>query len=260
MKLIQVLLFTLLTINTFADEFDIGAGAIIFNTNHYKGSDQSVNHIYPFPYLSYKTQKVEAETSSVRGKFIEIGDLSLSMSFTLGLSVESETNRTRSGMPDLDFTFEAGPVFVYKIAKFKNLDSSLSFEMPIRKVFSTDLTYIGTRGTFSIPYLNFVTAPKTWNYKIASELSLAAMWGSKSYHNYFYGVSPEFATKNRPTYDSKSGYGGLSFNWILKKKYKNLIFIPFIRYDYLKSAVYEDGPLHKSDHYILAGSGVFYLF
>lgn len=262
----QVLFFIVLALSDLTNQvyakerFEWGLGALTMQGHHYRGSDQSKTYFFPIPYFVYTSDKIEAEPSFIRGTFYENSWFAFKLSVIVGLNVESEENDARQGMPSLDYTFEAGPMAIFKLWKSQDRKRSLTFEIPFRHSFVTDLTYVDENGFFSIPYLNFIQAQTEkllgWGY----EASIAYMWGSSKFHNFYYGVNPIYATENRPTYDAKAGYSGTQLTVVLKKRWKDLVLIPFIRWDYLKGTAFEDSPLVKQKSYLLGGLGIFWLF
>lgn len=243
-----------------SNSFEWGAGIVPLRLNHYRGSDQFKNYYIPSPYFSYKSEHLEAEPSFVRGVLFRNDIITFKISLMLGLSVESEENRAREGMPDLGYIFEMGPMLIIKIWESPAGKHLLTFEMPVRQVFATDFESVEPVGIFGVPFLNFISLPQKYTLGWRSEFSVAAMYGNEGYHDYFYTVRKRYATEERPAYHASSGYSGIQLAWVLHRKIGNMLFIPFMRYDYLKYAVFEESPLVKTRHYFAFGLGTFYLF
>ncbi|MCR9204845.1 MAG: MipA/OmpV family protein, partial [Halobacteriovoraceae bacterium] len=237
-----------------------GAGFLGFRGGHYRGSDQTRDWFLPLPYFTYTSEYIEAEPSFVRGTFFKNDWLSLKLSVLAGLNVESETNRARRGMPSLDYTFEAGPMAIFNLWKSSDKLYSLTFEIPFRMVHTTDLSYVRAIGFFGIPYLNLRSAPLKTLMNWSFEVSIAGMWGSKKYHNHFYGVAPLYATAGRPTYNARDGFSGTQYTIILNKRYKDFVFVPFFRFDDLHGTAFEESPLVKKKRYTIGGLAFFWLF
>lgn len=241
-------------------EFEWGAGIVTLRINHYRGSDQFKNYYIPSPYFSYKSEIIEAEPSFVRGVLFQNNLITIKLSLMLGLSVESEENRAREGMPDLGYLFEAGPMIILNIWRSESRKHQLTFESPIRQVFATDFTYLKPVGIFGVPFLNFISFPQKYTLGWRSEFSVALMYGNESYHDYFYTVESRYERYNRPEYHATGGYSGIQLAWILNKKIGRILFIPFIRYDNLKYAIFEDSPLVITKHYFAFGLASFFIF
>ena len=163
-------------------------------------------------------------------------------------------------MPDLDWTLEVGPMFIWKIWKSKNGLNSLSFEAPIRQVFATDISDTKGIGIFMVPFLNFVMKARPSNFHIHSEITLAYMHATKKYHSYFYGVPRKFAKAGRPAYSAGSGNSGVHVTFLASKKFGRFTFNPFLRYDYLKKASFADSPLVRTNNYLVTGIVASYIF
>ncbi len=240
--------------------FQWGAGLLSLRMNHYRGSDQYKNYFIPSPYFKYKSENLEAETSYVRGTLYKNDYLIVKLSFMIGFSVESGENRAREGMPDLGYLFETGPMLIVKLWESPGRGHLLTFESPVRYVFATDFTGVEPVGVLTIPYLNITSFPQKYTLGWKSEFSVALMFGSRSYHDYFYTVPAKYARPGRPEYEARGGYSGVQFAWILERRVGPIQLIPFFRWDYLGRAAFEESPLVKTKHYFAIGLGSFYLF
>ena len=150
---------------------DFGVGLVYFTAPHYRGSDQNQNWFIPSPYFRYVSKKVEAEPSYLRGTFYENDKFALKLSLNAGLAADSDDNRARKGMPDLDWTLEIGPVFIWYIWEAEDESSYLSFEVPIRQVIATDFSDTKGIGILMVPFLNWVIRAKPSNYNLHTAVS-----------------------------------------------------------------------------------------
>lgn len=240
--------------------WEAGAGMLNFRAPHYRGSKQSKDYYWPLPYAIVRAKNIQADNSFLRGNFYYSKDFSIDLSLNAGLNVNSKDNDLRQGMPNIGNSFEIGPMVRWFIWKSADEDNLFNLEMPLRSVFATNFKSIDHIGFFSIPYLNFISAPQSWNQFWAIETSIGPMFGTKKYHNYYYKISENYALPERPYYESKTGYSGLQGSVMATKRYKNWLFFPFIRYDYLKGTAFEDSPLVQTRHYQLYGFGIIYFF
>lgn len=243
-----------------AAPFDWGFGAVPLVINHYRGSDQFKGYVIPSPYLSYKGDTIEAEQSYVRGKLYGNDWFALKISMIVGLSVESEDNDARRGMPDLGYMFEAGPMLMVYLWRSSDRRHLLTFEWPGRQVFATDFRDVDRVGLFTVPYLNLVSAPGHYSFGWTTEFSAAVMYADRDFHSYFYTVDRQYALPERPEYHARGGYSGIQLALILNRRIGSIQLIPFIRYDYLKWTVFEDSPLVRTKHYIATGLATFCVF
>lgn len=241
-------------------KFEWGAGFLSIEGNHYRGSDQGKLWLFPVPYFTYFSERIEAEPSFIRGILMHNEWFSLKLNLMLGLNIESEKNKARAGMPPLDYTIEAGPMFIFNLWHSKDNKSSVSFEWPVREIFATDLTYLKHVGLFTVPYLNFKNLPTSKNWHWSSEFSISPMFADQKYHQYFYGVDKQFVRPDRPSFTAHGGYSGFQSALVLNKRFDHLVVIPFIRWDYLKGATFMNSPLVRANNYFIGGLGIFWLF
>lgn len=240
--------------------WEAGVGILPLSSSHYRGSPQHKWTAIPFPAVTIRGKKVEAENGFIRGHIYRWGDLTLDLSFSLGLNVSSAGDRLRKNMDDLDPTFEIGPMLRYYLWKSQSGNHFLNLEFPYRAVYATDLSYIDHVGYYSIPYINFLSRPTDETFGFSSEMSVGLQYGSTGFHNRFYAVNAPDVTAGREFYHSRGGYSGAQFSWALSKRSGNFLFIPFIRFDYLDGAVYRKSPLYSDAHYTMVGMGMVWFF
>lgn len=260
MKKRVLLLFSLLVIAcpAFAEEaplWELGAGAAFWYLPDYRGSDESRFYVLPFPYPIYRGRIIRADGTSLSGLLFESDKLRLDLSLSGSLPVRSDDNHARTGMPDLDFTVEIGPSLEYVF--FQKPSRSLWLRIPFRSVHSVpDMSY---RGFKIAPYLDY-----DWMSAIIPgwrmNLSVGPIFGTKRYHDYFYEVDRPFARPDRPEYHSEGGYSGSAIVFGAHRRFKNIRIAPFIRYDNLSGAAFEQSPLVKTTDYLSGGVTVTWFF
>lgn len=243
---------------------EFGVGLLSMKMDHYRGSDQKRDVYLPFPYFTYKTENIEAETSFVRGVLHQTRNkgLTLKLGILAGLSVESEKNKARNGMNDLGYTFESGLLLVYNLYQSHDQSKILTLEWAVRQVFTIDFEKVFFKpiGQFSIAYLNYTIVPsfKTWNW--GGQFSVGPMFATKKNHDFYYGVEKSMERPDRPAYESKTGYSGTQVTLILNSRFDHFVLMPFIRYDSLSGSAFIDSPLVKKKDYIIFAIGTFYFF
>lgn len=241
--------------------WEAGVGVLPFRADHYRGSPQNDWYQLPFPAYTVRGKNFEGENGYIRGHIMRLSEsLVLDLSFSLGLNVNSDADRLRKDMENLDPTFELGPILRYYLWKSKDENHFLNIEMPYRAVYATNLTYIDHAGYYSIPYLNLLSkgTKSTWGW--GSEFSIGLQYGSKSFHDRFYSVNTKDVTSERPYFHSVAGYSGTQFMATFNKRIGDVLLVPFIRYDYLDGAVYKDSPLYKNPNYTFFGMAVVWFF
>jgi outer membrane protein len=235
--------------------WEIGIGVAAWHLPDYRGSDESRFYFLPFPYPIYRGKIFRARGSMLSGLLFESDRLRLDLSLSGSLPVNSDNNKAREGMPDLDLTGEAGPSLEWKI--FEKKSRSLWVKVPLRAVFSVpDFEY---RGLKFAPFLDYQwMSPIIPGWKMF--LSGGPIFGTERYHDYFYEVKSQFARAGRPEYHPGGGYSGGSMSFGLSRRFKDIQISSSIRYDRLTGAVFESSPLVKTDNYFSAGATLTWFF
>ena len=232
--------------------WEVGFGLAGLYLPDYRGSDESRGRLLPVPYLMYRGKVLKVERDTIRGEIFESDRLKLDISLGGGVSVSSDKNEARTGMPDLDFTAELGPSLEINLWENPGGNQSLWLKLPVRTVFSVSSSELDYRGLMFTPYLNFEWKTNgTQPWKIA--LSAGPIFANREYHDYFYEVEPAFVTPQRPEYHPEGGYGGSRITLTMQSRFNHFWIGAFARYDTLSGAVFENSPLVKSDDYMAVG-------
>ena len=240
--------------------WEFGLGPIGLRLPDYRGSDESRSYTYPFPYFIYRGDFLRVDREGVRGILFESNRVELGLSLNGTPPTDSDKNRTRQGMPDLDPTLEIGPRLNLTLAQDRAKDWRLDLRLPVRAAIAVDLPEARGIGWVFAPHLNLETHPSflngTWNLGVQA----GPLFATAKYHRYFYAVEPEFATPERPAYSPGGGYSGTMALAYLSRRFGSFWLGGFARYDTLKRAVFEASPLVKSDHSVMAGISVAWVF
>jgi outer membrane scaffolding protein for murein synthesis (MipA/OmpV family) len=240
--------------------WEAGAGAAVVNLPDYRGSDQNRTHALPIPYVIYRGKTLKVDRQKVRGLLYssEIAELDVSMSGSV--PVRSRDNRAREGMPDLDPTLEIGPSVTTRLYRGMSDRVTLELRLPLRAVESIDWHGVHHEGWLFHPHLNVdvkgVVPGPGWNLGLVA----GPLFGSRGYHDYFYGVPPALARPDRPAYDAKAGYAGMQFVAALSKRFENYWFGAFVKADSLHGAAFVDSPLVRRKYAIAGGVAVAWVF
>jgi MipA family protein len=234
-------------------EAGLGIGALAFPD--YRGSDES--HIYPVPvpYFVYRGEFLKSDRNGVRGEFFngKVAELNISVNATI--PVQSNHDRARRGMPNLRSTFEIGPSLDLHLWHSPSERTRLDVVLPLRAPVTVEASPQFIGWNFS-PRLNLdlrdVAGFNGWNFGVG----VGPMFAARKYHQYFYSVSPQFATPERPAYQAQGGYSGAQLLTALSKRFANYWVGAYMRYDALQGAAFEDSPLVKQKHYLAGGIGV----
>ncbi|MHB1438710.1 MAG: MipA/OmpV family protein, partial [Thiobacillus sp.] len=219
--ILAALLLAGLTGHGFAAErplWELGAGISALSLPDYRGSDQSSLYAIPFPYLIYRGEFLKADRHGIRGTLFGSDRIELNLSLGASLPVNSDDNRARQGMPDLQPTVEFGPSLNLNLWRTPDLRTRLDLRLPIRTAVTVKGGMDEVGWVFS-PRLNLdiadVAGRPGWNMNVLA----GPMVGSERNHDYFYSVAPQYATADRPAFDAKGGYAGSQFMVTISKRY-----------------------------------------
>jgi len=240
--------------------WELGAGLALLRLPDYRGSDENRFYVLPFPYLIYRGDIFRVDRERISGRIFKTDRLLLDVSIYGSVPVDSSKNSARSGMPDLDPTFEIGPSLEIRLLENKQDRYKFSANLPVRAVFAVSSSSLYREGFVFSPRLNFQKDDIIPETGLNLGISAGPMFATSDYHSYYYSVDPEFATPSRPAYSASSGYSGSRVTIGLDKSYKQLIFNAFVSLDFLQGAVFEDSPLVKTKYSVMWGFAVSWIF
>lgn len=258
-----ILLGFLLPQHAFCEDkplWELGAGVALLRMPDYRGSDESRLYLLPYPYIIYRGDILKVDRERISGRIFKTDNLLLDISVFGSVPVRSSKNTARSGMPDLDPTFEIGPSLNIKLWENKPDHYRLNFILPVRAVFSTDFTSVRREGWVFSPRLSFEKEDIIPDTGLNLGISAGPMFSNSDYHSYYYTVEPVYATASRPSYSAGGGYSGSAITVGLNKGFKQLIFNAFVSMDFLQGSVYEDSPLVKTKNSVMCGLTVSWIF
>jgi outer membrane protein len=247
-----------------ADElplWEAGFGFTGLSIPDYRGSDEQHGYLFPIPYLIYRGDVLKLDRKGLYGLLFQSERVHLNISADLGVPVKSDRNDARSGMPNLKPALQIGPSL--EICIFDKCDDSraVQIRLPVRAVLAADFSSARAIGYVFNPQLNFdfnhLGPSKGWNFGFA----FGPQFATAKYHEYYYEVSPQYAVPGiRPAYDAHGGYSGSLLVAALSRRFDRIWFASFLRYDALSGAVFEDSPLVKTRHSVMAGFGLAWVF
>jgi hypothetical protein len=132
---LTALLFACCAGHAFAAEkplWELGAGISALPLPDYRGSDQASVYAIPFPYLIYRGEFLKADRHGIRGTFFGTDRIELNLSLGASLPVNSDDNRARQGMPDLEPTVELGPSLDHNLWRTGDRRTRLDLRLPVR--------------------------------------------------------------------------------------------------------------------------------
>lgn len=235
-------------------ELGVGIGAI--SLPHYRGSEQSTEYLAPIPYIRYNGERLKVDREGARFYFYNTEEFIIDVSTAFALAVDSDDNRARTGMTDLSTIFELGPRFQFKLYQSADKNIRFRFAIPIRTAFAINLEKTESIGWVLSPYLQLRYFKSGWE----TAISAGPLWASEEYHDYFYEVKPQYVTAKRSAYNASSGYSGSRFTLTLSKRFDNIFFGLFTRYDDLSGVTFINSPLVKQKNSLMVGVALSWVF
>jgi outer membrane protein len=225
-------------------QWEIGAGAAYIDFPHYRGSNERQSYVLPIPYVIYRGDILKVDRQRMRGLLFHSETVELDVS--VNGSVPVRNDGARLGMPDLDPTFEIGPVLNISLYKSESNHTELELRLPLRSVIATDLSYLRDIGLMFQPHLNLdvknVVGQAGWNLGMGA----GPIFTDRRYNQYFYSVDAGYARPDRPAYVASGGYAGSQFVVALSKRFLRYWVGGFVKWDRLQGAAFEGSPLVKS--------------
>ena len=183
----------------------VAAAGGIYSPDYPAADKNSLNGL-ALPYVIYRGDLLRLGTDSIaKGVFIDTDYTELNVSLAASFNANSNDNRARRGMPDLDYLVEIGPQLKIKFGELYG--GKAEIHLPVRAVLSTDFGRVDQRGYLFNPKFSY-TRQNIFNSSIDMNSSIGSSFATKNLHEYFYRVEPRFATSTRPAYEADGGYLG----------------------------------------------------
>lgn len=237
-------------------KWQLGFGVGGISLPHYRGSDQRAEYASPVPYLRYEGDRLKVDREGGRYYFYNSETTIIDVSTAFALPVDSDDNRARKGMPNLAANIELGPRIQFTLFQSPDKHSRLRFAIPLRSVFATDLRSTKNIGWVFSPYFQLRYFTDGWE----TATSIGPVWASEQYHDYFYEVTPQYATAGRAAYNAQAGYSGSRITFTTNKRFHKYFFGFFARYDNLNGAVFNKSPLVKRNDSFMLGAAFSWVF
>lgn len=236
---------------------EAGLGAMALTLPDYRGSDHYNLVLLPYPYVYYQGRSLQISREGVRANLFSLERMSLSFSLAASPPVENDDRPPRDGMPELLPVFEIGPAL--DLLLHEDARDTVKFRFPVRAALATDFTEVEHAGWLAEPQLRAQRRGLSFgDWRASAGANVGLLWGTRDYHQYFYGVAPGFARPDRPAYDAPGGYSGAraGMYWAFHKDPWRLVL--FGQYDRLDGAAFDDSPLLRSDQAFFGGVMVMY--
>ncbi|MBU2871638.1 MipA/OmpV family protein [Colwellia sp. E2M01] len=243
-------------------DYSIGMGVSMMSIPDYIGSDQSQFYIVPTPYVFYESDTVVIDRSVFEGNLFNQKNWHLTLDASGSIPVDSDDNEARKGMDDLNWVGELGPSLEYYFVGDNRSQNRTYLDFSIRKAINTDFRKIsdtGWTGQFSLnnkyQFRSGVARGET-----IVDSSIALLFHSDKYAQYFYAIPTDKATITREAYNAQGGYAGARLSLGATWKREHIWIGLFSRYTYLGNASFENSPLVRSNNNLLVGISIAYIF
>ncbi|NVK25004.1 MAG: MipA/OmpV family protein [Gammaproteobacteria bacterium] len=239
-------------------QFGVGV-ATALQIPEYIGSDESHNYLLPVPYITYNSPNLKVSQSGITGKLFNSDRWFLSLSLSGAIPVDSDDNKARSGMNDLEAVFEYGPSLKYFFSGNDESTDAVYFDFNFREARRLSLKSLDISSSPAFIARQRL-AKKYWQGNVSVFGQVRWEFVSDSYANYFYGVEQKYQTSERDSFDAKGGYAGFRLSSGARWQRGKHIWSIFFAYADISSASYAKSPLVKTDTHLYGGSAYFWLF
>lgn len=234
-------------------EFGLGTGVLAFSD--YRGAD--TGHVYPIPvpYFIYRGRFLRADRDGLHGRLFRQQFAELNVSVGATTPVRSSASRVRAGMPDLNPTVEIGPSLDLHLWHSADRRARIDLRLPAAIAVTAE-SNPKSAGWLFTPRLNLdltdVGGHTGWKLGALA----GPLYADRRYHDYFYGVAPQYASVGRPAYVARGGYSGAQAVLALSRRFPRYWVGAFVRHDWLAGAAFASSPLLLSRSYWMGGIGI----
>ena len=233
--------------------WELGMVAVGVSTPAYPASTERVSRALALPIFFYRGEVLRADRDSVGARLVHTRDYDFDVSFAASLPSSSRDIAARNGMPDLGTLVEFGPRLKLTLAR-PTPASRLRLELPVRAVLEVNGGVRGQGLAFE-PELGFESAARLdgWRFSVSGSLVL----GDHQLNQYFYGVSPQFASAARPAYDARAGLLATRLSASTSKdQTPHLRVFGFVRYESYSGSANSASPLFLRSDGTTVGVGM----
>lgn len=227
-------------------ELEIGVGYGFGSVADYPAADEYSRKTVLLPLIVYRGDILKSDQEEgTRAELFKSQEVEINLSFGARFNSDSENNKARIGMPNLNYILETGPSLNYKLWRLPKV-ASLTLQIPLRLTFETDFR--------KTDFLGFVFEPELRFQKInflvpnlTASTSVAVEFFSERVANYYYQVENVYVTADRAAYNAKAGLASLSVGQSFLYEYNRFNFIFGASHSYFGKSENTASPLYKSD-------------
>jgi outer membrane scaffolding protein for murein synthesis (MipA/OmpV family) len=235
--------------------WELGLGVAGLRLPDYRGADQSRNYLLPLPYLVYRGDWLRADREGARAVLLDVQRVEVDLS--VGAAAPARNNNAREGMPELASRVEFGPSLNLELWRLPERHAKLELRAPLRAAITLQRSPRSVGVSFT-PHLNLDAREFALGWDLA--VQAGPVFGDRRLHEYLYGVAPVYATPQRPAYAAHAGYAGWQALAAVSRRHGRAWIGAFVRHDSLRDATIADSPLVKSEHSLMLGIGVAWIF
>lgn len=227
-------------------ELEIGVGYGFGSIADYPAADEYSRKTVLLPLIIYKGDILKSDQEEgTRAELFKSQEIEINLSFGARFSSDSENNKARIGMPNLNYILETGPSLNYKLWRLPKV-ASLTLQIPLRLTFETDFRKTDFLGLVFEPELKF----QKINFlvpNLTASTSVAVEFFNERVANYYYQVANRYVTADRPAYEAKAGLASMSIGQSFLYEYNRFNFIFGANHSYFGKSENTASPLYKSD-------------
>ncbi|WP_440876505.1 MipA/OmpV family protein [Thalassotalea sp. PLHSN55] len=237
--------------------FEYGIGTFAFSLPEYAGAKDTKNYIVPLPYFYYqdKTNKVDRE--GLISSLWQVENWYLDFSASAQIPVNSDDIDIRTDMPDIDWTFQAGPALKYYFYGKPRDDDKTFVSFYTRKAITTDFSYLDDAGWQYGLIVSSQRAFSNWfGGKLKWQNRASVNFASTKFHQLYYDVEKAYSTEERSEFKSSSGYHSSTLSSGLTYRKGRLWLAGFVLYRNMSGTKNEASALIQKRENFSAGLGV----
>jgi outer membrane scaffolding protein for murein synthesis (MipA/OmpV family) len=181
--------------------WEVGGFGGTLSSPAYPASTERMGRTLVLPYFIYRGERFSVDRDGIEARLRLAPNYELDLGVSGSFPATSNDIAARQGMPDLGTLLEFGPRLKVKLPS-PGPGLRLGLDLPLREVFEVSG---GTRGQGLVfePTLVLDMANVGGGWSLSAKAGLT--WGDQQINQYFYGVSPAYATATRPVFDAQSG-------------------------------------------------------
>lgn len=211
----------------------------------YPASDENQVDVVPLPLPIYRGRfwRIgEDRRNPIRGRLLRTDRVKLDLAFDINFPVDSADIDVRTDMPDLDLLLEIGPELEVELATQNMMRGRSFLGLQLKPAFSFDgLSPSGEGLILSPEYTYLIRSQDEVN---EFKVRVTPAFATSKYMDFFYEVTPQFATPTRPEYSADGGYLGTDLTLTFSHDFSDkLDFVVGSRISFFQGAANEDSPL-----------------